>query len=67
MTDAESDVSFADFAGAIRLYPAASGSKARGRTNQSDVSDPDLSGKMERETGFEPATLSLGSQRDRKK
>jgi len=61
MPDEESDVSFADFGGAKRLYPAPSDNEAREGSGESDVSNQDKKGKLERETGFEPATLSLGS------
>ncbi len=66
----EQDLAFADFGapegGAKRLYPAP-GSEARGV----DDDAPDTSGRgrsrnLERETGFEPATLSLGRRLGRK-
>jgi hypothetical protein len=61
MPEEESDVSFADFGGAKRLYPAPSDNEAGGRSSDSDVRNQDVRGSVERETGLEPATHSLGS------
>ena len=61
MPEAESDVSFADFGGSKRLYRAPSEDGPRSDTSGAALSDQDHWEKMERETGLEPATLSLGS------
>jgi hypothetical protein len=67
MPEEETDVSFADFSGSKRLYPAPGEDGPRSDTLDADLSDQDHWEKLERETGFEPATLSLGSRIRRKK
>ena len=61
MPEEESDVSFANFGGSKRLYPAPSNLGTTPNTNAPGLNDRGHWEKMERETGFEPATLSLGS------
>jgi len=55
------DLSFADFEGTGRPYTAPAPSVANGNENAPGVTGRGRFGFMERETGFEPATLSLGS------
>ncbi len=59
------DLEFADFeakkAGSERLYPAPGSVVTAQNNNAPDASDRERYDFMERETGFEPATLSLGS------
>ena len=57
----ETDLSFADFDGTRRHYTAPTVSDTAPNKNTPGLSDRGHWGKMERETGFEPATLSLGS------
>ncbi len=61
----ESDLAFADFggadSGAKRLYPAPGSEGGATNNNAPGASDRGRTGILERETGFEPATLSLGS------
>ena len=57
----ETDLSFADFGGPKRPYPAPAVSDTAPNKNTPGLSDRGHSENMERETGFEPATLSLGS------
>jgi len=59
------DLSFADFEvrdGSERLYPAPSSSADSERENAPDLTGRGRSAFLERETGFEPATLSLGKE-----
>ena len=60
MPEEESDASFARFAGSKRLYPAPRDLSAA-QKNAPGLNDRGHWEKMERETGLEPATLSLGS------
>jgi len=61
----ECDLAFADFggadSGAKRLYPAPGSEGDATNDNAPDLTDRGRSLYMERETGIEPATLSLGS------
>ena len=61
MRDEESDLSFAEFGGSKRLYPAPGEEAPRNETTGAELRDQDRWENLERETGFEPATLSLGS------
>ena len=64
MPDEESDVSFANFGlgdGSKRLYPAPGDPGSPPNKNTPGGSRRGHSQIMERETGIEPATLSLGS------
>ena len=64
MPDEETDVSFANFGfgdDSKRLYPAPGDPGFPPNKNTPDLSGREHLGNMERETGFEPATLSLGS------
>ena len=58
-------LNFADFdtekTGSERLYPAPTSNEALENNNAPSTSDRGRYEKLERETGFEPATLSLGS------
>jgi hypothetical protein len=60
----ESDLAFADFGGADsvakRLYPAPGSEGEATNDNAPDTSHRVRTGLLERETGLEPATLSLG-------
>ena len=59
-----SDLAFADFggadSGAKRLYPAPGSEGSAKNNNAPGASHRRRTGIVERETGFEPATLSLG-------
>ena len=60
----ESDLAFADFGaenGAKRLYPAPALEVIAQDNNAPAASERRRYGILERETGLEPATLSLGS------
>ena len=57
----ETDLSFADFGGSRRQYTAVAKSESDPNKNTPGLSDRGHWEKMERETGLEPATLSLGS------
>ena len=57
----ETDLSFADFGGPRRPYAAPALADDRASKNPPGLSDRGHSQIMERETGLEPATLSLGS------
>ena len=62
--DEETDVSFANFGfgdDSKRLYPAPGDPGFPPNKNTPDLSGRGRYEKMERETGLEPATLSLGS------
>ena len=61
MRDEESDLSFAEFGGTKRLYPAPGDPGFPSNKNTPDLSGRGRYERMERETGLEPATLSLGS------
>ena len=63
----ETDLSFADFGGSKRQYTAVAGSPDAPNENTPGLNDRGHWEKMERETGLEPATLSLGSQPKGKK
>ena len=69
MPDEESDVSFANFGlgdGSKRLYPAPGDPGSPPNENAPGVSDRGRYQNVERETGLEPATLSLGRRSRRK-
>ena len=55
-------VSFADFGGSKRLYPAPSNGPTTPNENAPDVTSRGRYQNVERETGLEPATLSLGRE-----
>jgi len=61
MPEKESDVYFANFGGSKRLYPAPSNLGTTPNKNTPGLKDRGHWEKLERETGIEPATLSLGS------
>ncbi len=64
MPDEETDVSFANFGlgdGSKRLYPAPSNGPTTPNKKTPGLNDRGHYKKLERETGIEPATLSLGS------
>ena len=63
----ETDLSFADFGGSKRQYTAVAGSPDAPNKNTPGLNDRGHWEKMERETGIEPATLSLGDRPDPKK
>ena len=66
----DGDLTFADFGvenGSERLYPAPGSDGETTNDNASDASSRGRSGILERETGLEPATLSLGKRTGRKK
>ena len=70
MPDEESDVSFANFGlgdGSKRLYPAPGDPGSPTNENTPGVTDRGRYQNLERETGIEPATLSLGNRPDPKK
>ena len=67
MPEEQTDVPFLDFSGSKRLYPVRGEDGPRSDTPDADLSDQDHCEKLKRETGFEPATLSLGSRNRRKK
>ena len=70
MPDGESDVSFANFGlgdGSKRLYPAPGDPGFPPNKNTPGLSDRGHWEMIERETGLEPATLSLGNRPDPKK
>ena len=56
----ETDLSFADFGGPRRPYTAPALADDRANKNTPCLSDRGRSQILERETGREPATLSLG-------
>jgi len=58
----ESDLAFADFGGPGRPYTAPDSTDEIRDANSPGLSDRGRSGLLERETGIEPATLSLGSK-----
>jgi hypothetical protein len=61
----ESDLAFADFggadSGAKRLYPVPGSEDDAPKDNTPGLTNRGHSRNLERETGIEPATLSLGS------
>ena len=61
MREEETTLSFAEFGGSERLYPAPTSGTRLTNDNAPDASDRGRCGIPERETGIEPATLSLGS------
>ena len=63
----ETDLSFADFGGPRRPYTAVAKSESDPNQNAPGGSRRGHSQIMERETGIEPATLSLGNRPDPKK
>ena len=69
MPDEESDVSIANFGlgdGSKRLYPAPGDPGSPPNKNTPGLSDRGRYQNLERETGIEPATLSLGRRSRRK-
>ena len=69
MPDEESDVSFANFGlgdGSKRLYPAPGDGPPTQNKNTPGGSRRGRYQNVERETGLEPATLSLGRRSRRK-
>ena len=69
MPDEESDVSFSNFGlgdGSKRLYPAPGDGPTTPNENAPGLSDRGRYQNLERETGLEPATLSLGRRSRRK-
>ena len=63
----ETGLSFADFSGPRRPYTDPTVSDTAPNQNTPGLNDRGHWEKMERETGLEPATLSLGSQPKGKK
>ncbi len=64
------DLSFADFAvrdGSERLYPAPTDETDSANENAPDLTGRGRFGKMEHETGLEPATPTLAKRRGGKK
>ena len=61
MRDEESDLSFAEFDGSKRLYPAPGDGRPTQNKNALGLTSRGRYQNVERETGLEPATLSLGS------
>jgi hypothetical protein len=62
MPDEAPDLSFAEFGGTKRLYPAPGDPGSPPNKNTPGLSDRGHSQILERETGIEPATLSLGRE-----
>ena len=62
----ETDLSFADFGGSRRQYTAVAKSESDPNKNTPGLSDRGRYQNVERETGLEPATLSLGRRSRRK-
>ena len=58
----ETDLSFADFGGPRRPYTAPARANDRANENAPDVTSRGHYQNVERETGLEPATLSLGRE-----
>jgi len=67
MKEEEADLSSAEFGSPGRPYKAPVFDVAPEDENAPDPSDRGRSEFLERETGFEPATLSLGKRRTPKK
>jgi hypothetical protein len=67
----EQDLAFADFgsdtSGSERLYPAPGPKPGIEDENAAEASARRRFGILERETGLEPATLSLGNRKGSKK
>ena len=61
LREEETDLSFADFGGSRRQYTAVAKSESDPNENAPDVTSRGRYQNVERETGLEPATLSLGS------
>ena len=62
MSEEETDLSFAEFGGSRRQYTAVAKSESDPNENAPGLSDRGRYQNLERETGLEPATLSLGRE-----
>ena len=67
MPDEDPDLSFGEFGGSERLYPAPGDPGSPPNKNAPGVTSRGRYQILERETGIEPATLSLGNRPDPKK
>ena len=61
MPDDDIDLTFLDLGVTKRRYPSPAESSNRISEDGEQVTNQNYWGNLERETGFEPATLSLGS------
>jgi len=66
MPDEAPDLSFADFGGSRRQYTAVAKSESDPNKNTPGATSRGRYQNLERETGIEPATLSLGRRSRRK-
>ena len=67
MSEEETDLSFAEFGGSRRQYTAVAKSESDPNENALGLTSRGRYQNVERETGLEPATLSLGNRPDPKK